>query len=203
MRSGWMYCDNGEGQERFAPKTTIDDVEGLPEAKASYDAHLASKNNPHGVTAEQIGAAEAQHTHSVDDVPGLTNTLATLTASISKNRLRNVWSGNAAKGASLTLAIDDWESGAAYILFFWLNDESLAPAILYDGQSYMYASAARIWGDSTQLTNAFQFKVSGLTLTINGATSIPHNAGGSHGSVNAGNTNPSITMVWAAKIIAA
>lgn len=57
MRSGWMHCDNGEGQERFAPKTTMEGVEGLLEAKAGYDAHLASKNNPHGVTAEQVGAA--------------------------------------------------------------------------------------------------------------------------------------------------
>ena len=28
-----------------------------------YDAHLAARNNPHGVTAEQAGAAKAQHYH--------------------------------------------------------------------------------------------------------------------------------------------
>lgn len=30
--------------------------------------HAANKENPHGVTAEQIGAAEASHEHSADDI---------------------------------------------------------------------------------------------------------------------------------------
>lgn len=195
------YSTDNAGSSSYSGSSG-EESSGSGAAMAALNDHVNDKTNPHGVTAEQVGAAEAKHAHAIDDVTGLSNKLTTLTTNISRNRLRNVWSGVAAKGSSLTLNIDDWESGAAYILFFWINDESLAPAILYDGQTYMYASAARIWGDSTQLTNAFQFKVVGLTLTVNGATSIPHSASGSHGAVNAGNTNPSVTMVWAAKIIA-
>lgn len=33
-------------------------------------AHANNKNNPHGVTAEQIGAAPKEHTHSIDDIEG-------------------------------------------------------------------------------------------------------------------------------------
>lgn len=153
------------------------------------------------IAAWMAEKAESGHGHAMDDVAGLTDKLATMTTATRRNRLRNVWSGNAAKGAALTLNIDDWESGAAYILFLWVNDESMATAILYDGQSYMYASSVRIWGASTQLTNAFQLQVSGRTLTISGATAIPHSAGGSHGAVNTGNTNPSITIIWALKVI--
>lgn len=37
--------------------------------------HLADKNNPHGVTAEQIGAAAANHTHTVGQISGLPTSL--------------------------------------------------------------------------------------------------------------------------------
>ena len=37
--------------------------------------HLADKNNPHGVTAEQIGAAAAHHTHTVGQISGLPTSL--------------------------------------------------------------------------------------------------------------------------------
>ena len=38
-------------------------------------AHLEDKNNPHGVTAEQIGAAAANHTHTVGQISGLPTSL--------------------------------------------------------------------------------------------------------------------------------
>lgn len=57
MRSGWMHCDNGEGQERFAPKTTMEAVTGLQETLSKYESHLENKANPHQVTAAQVGAA--------------------------------------------------------------------------------------------------------------------------------------------------
>ena len=37
-------------------------------------AHLENKNNPHGVTAEQVGAAEADHTHTAAQVGARPNT---------------------------------------------------------------------------------------------------------------------------------
>lgn len=36
--------------------------------------HLADKNNPHGVTAEQVGAAKADHTHTAAQVGARPNT---------------------------------------------------------------------------------------------------------------------------------
>ena len=32
MRQGWMHCNNGQGQEPFAPRTTIEAVDGLQDA---------------------------------------------------------------------------------------------------------------------------------------------------------------------------
>ena len=37
-------------------------------------AHLENKNNPHGVTAEQVGAAKADHTHTAVQVGARPNT---------------------------------------------------------------------------------------------------------------------------------
>ena len=37
-------------------------------------AHLENKNNPHGVTAEQVGAAKADHTHTAAKVGARPNT---------------------------------------------------------------------------------------------------------------------------------
>lgn len=37
-------------------------------------AHLENKNNPHGVTAEQVGAAKADHTHTAAQVGARPNT---------------------------------------------------------------------------------------------------------------------------------
>ena len=37
-------------------------------------AHLENKNNPHGVTAEQVGAAKADHTHTAAQVGARSNT---------------------------------------------------------------------------------------------------------------------------------
>ena len=38
------------------------------EASDTINAHVANKNNPHEVTTTQIGAAEADHTHSTSDI---------------------------------------------------------------------------------------------------------------------------------------
>ena len=34
----------------------------------TIDKHMNNKNNPHGVTAAQVGAAKEKHTHSLDEV---------------------------------------------------------------------------------------------------------------------------------------
>ena len=48
----------------------------LQELIASADAHQKSKNNPHSVTAEQAGAAKAEHTHSFNSLDSKPTTLS-------------------------------------------------------------------------------------------------------------------------------
>jgi len=43
-------------------------IAGYERASDTIDAHIADKNNPHEVTATQIGAAESNHTHSTSDI---------------------------------------------------------------------------------------------------------------------------------------
>ena len=43
-------------------------IAGYQEASDTIDAHIANKNNPHEVTATQVGAAESIHTHSTSDI---------------------------------------------------------------------------------------------------------------------------------------
>lgn len=48
----------------------------LQELIASADAHQKSKNNPHSVTAEQVGAAKVNHTHSFNSLTYKPNSLS-------------------------------------------------------------------------------------------------------------------------------
>ena len=43
-------------------------IAGYERASDTIDAHVADKNNPHEVTATQVGAAETIHTHSTNDI---------------------------------------------------------------------------------------------------------------------------------------
>lgn len=64
--------------------------------QGKLDAHVANQQNPHGVTAEQVGAAPASHT---------TDTTSHITASE-----RSAWNGKAAKPTvrTLTLSTAGW-----------------------------------------------------------------------------------------------
>lgn len=42
----------------------------IAKAVSSFITHLANKNNPHGVTAAQVGAAEKVHSHDMSDLSG-------------------------------------------------------------------------------------------------------------------------------------
>lgn len=46
--------------------------EAIASANASANAHAENKNNPHGVTASQIGAAPAYTYGTTDMTPGVT-----------------------------------------------------------------------------------------------------------------------------------
>ena len=78
--------------------------------KADFDAHVANENNPHNVTAEQIGAAGGEHTHSADDITdgilsverggtgasGLSMLAESLSSFITQNFVMGVFTGNGA-----------------------------------------------------------------------------------------------------------
>lgn len=49
-------------------------VPGGGGSEEKLTAHLEDKNNPHGVTAEQVGAAKADHTHTAAQVGARPNT---------------------------------------------------------------------------------------------------------------------------------
>ena len=50
-------------------------VSGGGGSEEKLTAHLENKNNPHGVTAEQIGAAAAKHTHTAGQISGMPTSL--------------------------------------------------------------------------------------------------------------------------------
>jgi hypothetical protein len=73
-----MHCNNGAGDERFAPRTTTDAVEGLLEALT----HKADASHTHQITdvnglADTLnGKAPLSHNHNMDDITGLMEALA-------------------------------------------------------------------------------------------------------------------------------
>lgn len=71
--SGLMkYKDANGNVYLMLPITTKDNVDGMEE----IDAHLVDNNNPHGVTAAQIGAAPEDHDHTVSDITDIDNLIA-------------------------------------------------------------------------------------------------------------------------------
>lgn len=62
----------------FTEATTLENINSgekvttlwgkVKKAISTLSAHISNKNNPHGETAEQIGAAKASHTHSTTDI---------------------------------------------------------------------------------------------------------------------------------------
>lgn len=58
------YKDENGNITHLLPATSADQVSGLEK----MTEHLADKNNPHGVTTEQIGAAKSDHTHSPESI---------------------------------------------------------------------------------------------------------------------------------------
>ena len=49
--------------------------------RGDLEAHIKA-DNPHGITADKIGAAEARHTHAQGDVTGLSGSLSGLTSRV-------------------------------------------------------------------------------------------------------------------------
>lgn len=53
------------------PEMDYDAAGSAAAVQGNLDAHTANQQNPHGVTAEQVGAAPASHTHPVGQVTGV------------------------------------------------------------------------------------------------------------------------------------
>ena len=81
-------------KEAIGAATETDVTQALTDAKAYTDAHSANKSNPHGVTAEQIGAAQLNHVPYINDNSDLNTYLKTGTfacgANDSAKTLKNV-----------------------------------------------------------------------------------------------------------------
>ena len=80
-------------------------------AKAVYDliAHLSNKNNPHEVTAAQVGAAASGHTHSAADINS--GTMAVARGGTGSSTL---YGSDLAKVRTATLTAAGWSAAAPY-----------------------------------------------------------------------------------------
>ena len=80
-------------------------------SKAIFDLinHLANTNNPHGVTATQIGAAASGHTHSAADINS--GTLAVARGGTGSSTL---YGSDLAKVRTATLTAAGWTNAAPY-----------------------------------------------------------------------------------------
>lgn len=68
LDEGKLYVGTGAGNVEFSradhTHSEFDPAGSAAAVEASLSAHMGNKNNPHGVTAAQVGAAEANHTHA-------------------------------------------------------------------------------------------------------------------------------------------
>lgn len=85
--------------------------------KNLVETHTNNKNNPHNVTASQIGAASATHTHSADQLSAGTLAAGVVAATgiddNSTSRLRNIQAGT----ADLTAGTSSLETGTIYLVY--------------------------------------------------------------------------------------
>lgn len=84
--------------------------------KAAINTHANNKNNPHGVTASQIGAAATDHSHAASQISAGTLNASVVAASgtdYTASRLRNVSGGT----ADLTAGTSALESGEIYLVY--------------------------------------------------------------------------------------
>ena len=91
--------------------------ESAETALARTDSHISNRSNPHNVTASQIGAAAASHTHGAGQVTAGTlagQVLANASAqsNVGTAQVRNIYAGTADIGAGAALA-----SGVIYLVY--------------------------------------------------------------------------------------
>lgn len=75
-RSNWNQTDPKKA-DYIKGKEAVDESiqkaqNTADKAKADVNSHGGNKENPHDVTAEQIGAAPSDHKHSAEDVGAVT-----------------------------------------------------------------------------------------------------------------------------------
>ena len=109
----------------------------IPWLKSKIETHLADKANPHAVTAEQVGAAGASHTHAQSAVTGLTDALAGKAASSHVHAAGDITSGSLAveRGGTggTTAAAARTNLGAAATGYVpWGDVDSISESGFYD-----------------------------------------------------------------------
>ena len=89
---------DGEGKvpEEQLPEMNYDPAGSAEAVQEALEAHTGNQKNPHGVTAEQAGAAEAEHTHVADDITsGTLNTSRLPTIPVNKGGTgKTSWTAN-------------------------------------------------------------------------------------------------------------
>lgn len=97
---------------------SVPKVDLSPYALASaLTAHTGNKNNPHGVTATQIGAAPSSHTHAASNISagtlaGKVNANSSAQSTVTTAQLRDIYAGTSDIGAGSSLT-----SGRIYLVY--------------------------------------------------------------------------------------
>lgn len=77
----------------------------VEQSLVTAEAHAANKNNPHGVTASQIGAAATSHTHAAGDVTSGTFAAARIPSLAASKITAGTLAGQVLANASSTATV--------------------------------------------------------------------------------------------------
>ena len=169
-----------KNMEDFDPAGAADSKDtAIAAAQATADNHIANKENPHGVTAEQTGAAKAVHTHNTSDITAGTLDAARLPvvpvdkggtgATTPEQARQNLGSEGKHTSSTVTLTSSGWSSNSQTISVSGMTATldiivSPAPASWESwGKAGVYCSAQ---GDGTLTFECREKPTSSLTANI-------------------------------------
>lgn len=118
---GYAPLDSdGKLPAAYLPELGYDPAGSAAAVQASLTAHTSDKNNPHGVTLSQLGAAAASHNHSAANITSGTLVAArggtgqtTLTPAVTTKALRAIYAGT----SDMTAGTTALTTGAIYLVY--------------------------------------------------------------------------------------
>ena len=149
---------------------------GYERASDAIDAHMADKENPHEVTAAQIGAAENSHTHSANDITsgalpidmggtGVTTAaeaLAALGGMASSNFISGIFVGNGQESKTITLSFTP-----KFFIVYLMNQSPIKYNADNGYTLCSFAIGSSYYGCTKGLS------ISGANITVKQSTSTP------------------------------